>query len=398
MLSLFLAAIAVSTQFEAGSLGKVEHLSPVHLRCSVEGESDQDKRNRQANWYYFQLDGLPQSEIVVDLVNLAGEYNYRPGSHSVTKGSRPVYSYDRQRWEHFTDANVEWDEKEVRLRLKLVPERGRMWIAHVPPYTNQRLRRLLAEMNGKPYLEKQVIGRTVQRRDILLLTVTNPAIPPAGKKVVWLMFRQHAWEAPTSHVCEGLLRFLLSDDPAAAKIRDQVIFKIIPVADPDGVARGGVRFNAHGYDLNRNWDAVDPRRMPEIAAQRSAILGWVDKGGRIDLFIAFHNTESAEYLEGSLPPEAVPTAERLFRLLTLKTSFNPTSPLRRSGVSTTPGKPGRMTVNQGLYRDRGIPALLMEQMVEYNSKLGRLPRVEDRLEFGAGLAQAVWEALTAPQQ
>jgi murein tripeptide amidase MpaA len=393
MLSLFLAAITVSTQFEAGSLGKVERVSPTHLRCHVEGESDQDKRNRQANWYYFQLDGLPRSEIVLDLVDLVGEYNYRYGSHSVTKGTRPVYSYDRRAWTHFSEPEVEWDEKEVRLRLRFVPQQDRMWIAHVPPYTNQDLQRLLSEMAGKPYLEKRAIGRSVHGREILLLTVTNPKTAEAGKKVVWLMFRQHAWEAPTSHVCEGLLRFLLSDAPPAARIRDQVVFKIIPIADPDGVARGGVRFNANGYDLNRNWDAVDPARMPEIAAQRNAVLAWVDGGRRIDLFLAFHNTESAEYLEGSLPPAAGPLAERLFQLLSEKTTFNPTSPLRRARASTSPGKPGRMTVNQGLYHDRKIPAFLMEQMVEHNSKLGRLPAVQDRLEFGAALAQALCAAV-----
>ena len=48
---------------------------------------------------------------------------------------------------------------------------------------------------------------------------------------------------------------------------------------------------------------------------RAAVAEILKEEGRIDLFIAFHNTESAEYLAGSLPPEAVPTAERLFRLL-----------------------------------------------------------------------------------
>jgi hypothetical protein len=61
-----------------------------------------------------------------------------------------------------------------------------------------------------------------------------------------------------------------------------------------------VRFNANGYDLNRNWDAVDPRRMPEIAAQRKAILDWVDSGRRIDFFLTLHNTESEDYIAGPL--------------------------------------------------------------------------------------------------
>ena len=382
----------VSTQFEGGSIGPVEVLSAAHLRCAVAGESDQDKRNRQANWYYFELGNLPGTGIIIDLVNLVGEYNYRYGTHAVTKGTRPVYSYDRRTWTHFSDREVEWDEREVRLRLRFTPRQSRMWIAHVPPYTNQDLRRLLDDIRGSAEIGSA--GKTAGGRDIPLVTVTNPRAPEEKKKVVWLMCRQHAWEAPTSYVCEGALRFLVSGDPLARRIRDEVVFKVFPMADPDGVARGGVRFNAHGYDLNRNWDAVDPARMPEIAAQRKAILDWVDSGRRIDLFLTLHNTESAEYLEGCFSGAGQASAARLFRLLSAKTSFHPTAPLRRSEASTTPGKPGRMTVYQGLYHDRKIPALLMEQMVEYNSKLGRLPAIEDRLQFGPGLVRALWASVT----
>jgi hypothetical protein len=37
--------------------------------------------------------------------------------------------------------------------------------------------------------------------------------------------------------------------------------------------------------------------------------------------------------------------------------------------------------------------MLMEQMVEYNSKLGRCPTAADRTEFGAGLVRAFAAAL-----
>jgi hypothetical protein len=165
------------------------------------------------------------------------------------------------------------------------------------------------------------------------------------------------------------------------------------MADPDGVARGGVRFNAHGYDLNRNWDAVDPKLMPEIAAQRQAILDWVDSGKPVHLFLTLHNTETSEYLEG--PAEHRDLTGRFRQLLVKTTTFNPTRAEPRDAVSsTTPGKPGRMTVNQGLFHDRQIPAMLMEQMVAFNPKLGRRPTIEDRLDFGAGLVRAIWRTVT----
>ena len=49
-LLLPLSGIRVLTNFEGGSVGKVEQVSPTHLRCAVQGQSDQEHRNRQANW------------------------------------------------------------------------------------------------------------------------------------------------------------------------------------------------------------------------------------------------------------------------------------------------------------------------------------------------------------
>lgn len=86
---LFFAGIVVSSNFEGGSAGRVEQVSPTHLRVGVVGQSDQDGRNHQANWYYFRLDRLPRTQVQVDLVDLAGEYNYRGPVYAVTKGTRP---------------------------------------------------------------------------------------------------------------------------------------------------------------------------------------------------------------------------------------------------------------------------------------------------------------------
>jgi murein tripeptide amidase MpaA len=379
--SFSFAAVQVLTNFEAGNIGKIESLSPVHLRLSVHGQADHDARNRQADWYYFELTKLPKEQITVDLVDLAGEYDYRAPAFSVTKGTRPVYSYDGQQWAHFRDDEVEWEPKEPHLTLRFTPRFNHIWIAHVPPFTNR-----MAEPRYKgPDLQRQVVGKTVEGRDIVLLTITNRKIPDANKKVIWLMFRQHAWEAGSSWVELGAVQHLLSDK--GGFLRDEAIFKILPIADPDGVAAGRVRYNKNGYDLNRNWDLDDPKLMPEIAAQKKAIFDWVDSGHRIDLFLSVHNTESGEYLQA--PAEFRALGQRTLDLLTKRTTFNPTVALRETGDAAK----GRMTVAQGLYAARKIPAMLMEQMIEYNSKLKRCPTAQDRMEFGAALVDVLYSAV-----
>jgi hypothetical protein len=385
--------ISVHTNFEGGALGQIVQVSATHFRCGVKGESDQDGRNRQANWYYFRVDGAKDQALTLDLVDLPGEYNYRPNRGAVTGATLPWYSEDNQHWQPIETVEYQPDAPLLRIRLK--PRAHKIWVAHVPPYTSQHLQRLLGEFKKHPDLRQQTVGRTVQGRPILLLTITDESAPVAEKKVIWLMFRQHSWEAGSSWAGEGALRFLLSADPLAVQMRRTTIFKIFPLCDPDGVARGGVRFNAHGFDLNRNWDVVNEVKMPEIAAQRKAILAWVDAGQRVDLFLSLHNTETAEYLEG--PPDVDgryrSLTERLFKLLSDSQTFAPTRQPRAAESSTTPGQPGRMTVIQGLYKDRQLPAFLTELMITKHPKLGRQPTPEDRQRFGADLVRAMWKAL-----
>ena len=153
-----LAAISVLSNFEGGSAGRMEQVSPTHLRIAVVGQADQDHRNRQADWYYFRLDHLPRAPVEIDLVDITGEYNYRGPAYSVTKGTRPVYSYDGKSWRHFRDDQVSWEPKEPHLAVTFTPESDHLWIAHVPPYTNKDLAALLEQFRSSPFLRRDIAG------------------------------------------------------------------------------------------------------------------------------------------------------------------------------------------------------------------------------------------------
>lgn len=384
--------VRIETNFEGGNLGRVEQTGPSHFRVGSKGDKDQDGRNRQANWYSFRVEAArPGEMLTIDVVDLPGEYNYRPNRGAITKDTPPVISENQVAWRHVDD--VEYDANEPRLRLKLVPRMPVFWIAHVPPYTNRHLVALESECRKHPAFSSEVIGRTLGNRDMPLWTIADTA-SGGPKQTIWLMFRQHSWETGSSWVGEGAVRTLLGID--GADLRRNTIWKIFPMCDPDGVARGGVRFNSLGFDLNRNWDVEDPARMPEITAQRNAIRKWLEQGQRVDLFFSLHNTETPEYLEGPPNPDAKTRtlAERFFEALR-GTSFHPSRPLFYADTSTTPGMKGRMTVTQGLARGFTIPGFLMEQRISFNEKLKRLPLPEDRLRFGGELVRAMWQVVHA---
>ena len=383
---LLLLAAAIASDFPGGVTGPVDWPTSQHVRVGVQGQSDQDDRNRQASWYYFRIDdATPDKEIAVTLTDLLGEYNYRAGTHAVTEKTRPVISYDNKTWTHVDQ--VQWDEEATELTFRFAPKQSPVWIAHTPPYTNEHLATLAQDFQDHPHFDRASAGNTVQGREIPLWTIADPA-GPQDRPVVWLMFRQHAWESGTSWAADGALRFLLGNSAEAKDLRRNVTWKLFPLADPDGAYHGGVRFNRNGYDLNRNWDALDPATMPENYAQHQAVKLWLASGKPINIFLTVHNTESSEYLEG--PAEHRALVNRFRDNLTRLSSFDETrAEPQDARPSTTPGMKGRMSVNQGLHADFRIPSMLMETRVQAHPGLGgRSRNIPDWLTYGEGLVRA----------
>lgn len=398
LLALFLASCsggaALRTDFEGGCLDRIEKLSETTFRARVPGQADRDGRNRQVSWYFFRVDGARGREVAVTLHDLSGEYDYRPGAVAIRPETIPVFSHDGENWTHFD--SIEYDREKLTLTLRIAPRGESAWVAHVEPYTPSRLATLLGEIRGHPHARLESAGTTGGGREIPLVTVTNPEVPDPGKKVLWFMSRQHAWETGTSFAAEGLLRHALSDDPEARRLRDRAIIKVFPMLDPDGCASGAVRFNANGFDVNRNWDTCDLTReehrrlMPEIWHAKRAMNGWIDSGRPIHFFIALHNEETGEWIGAA--EEHRDLAERFFRRLRDETSFDSHRPGPVIAKGPPPA-PGRMAVYDYLRIEKRVPAFLMELRITRCGKLGRPPASKDRLDFGRELLLAAARAV-----
>ncbi len=362
------AELKVSANFTNGSLGQVSSVSALHLRVGVKGQSDQDGRNRQASWYSFEVSGVPKgAEVIVDLVDLPGEYNYQANRGAITKDTRPYWREGKKGlWQQ---ALGDYDETEPKWRLRIRPKKSTFYVAHIPPYTEKSLMPLRKEL--KPSIE--VWGKSIGGKPIEVWTFDLSG-GKVDAPVVWMMFRQHAWESGTSWVGDGFMR----------NLPPGMVWKILPWNDPDGVDSGGVRFNQKGFDLNRNWDAPnDVSNRPEILAQKTAIETWLKEGKKIDLFLTLHNTETGEYLEG--PPDSK-LGKELYAVLKERTGFDPDreyfSRMKVDGL-------GRANVIQWLWGTHKVQAMLMELRVAQSKKLGERPSTGSWSEFGAALAKQV---------
>jgi cytosolic carboxypeptidase protein 2/3 len=101
-----------------------------------------------------------------------------------------------------------------------------------------------------------VLCKTLAGEDCEVLTVTSKSNIDnfAKRKAVVLTARVHPGETVGSWMMRGLLFFLTDpDNEEAQKLRDNFIFKIVPMLNPDGVVNGNYRCSLAGCDLNRRW-------------------------------------------------------------------------------------------------------------------------------------------------
>jgi cytosolic carboxypeptidase protein 5 len=133
---------------------------------------------------------------------------------------------------------------------------------------------------------KEVLTTSIDGRSVEIVTLSNknnfcdtkeamlPDLFPfstgrceASKKpVIFITARVHPGETPSSFVMEGILNLVFSNDLRAAALRNNFVFKIVPVLNPDGVFRGNFRVDQNGVNLNRCYIDPDKHTHPSIYA------------------------------------------------------------------------------------------------------------------------------------
>ena len=84
--------------------------------------------------------------------------------------------------------------------------------------------------------------------------------------------RVHPGETMASYIIEYIIDFLLSNNPAAKSLRENFVFKIVPMLNIDGVVAGNYRCNLYGSDLNRQWIDPSKKNHPTIYFTKSVLV------------------------------------------------------------------------------------------------------------------------------
>lgn len=85
-----------------------------------------------------------------------------------------------------------------------------------------------------------------------------------AKKGVFISARVHPGESNSSWMMKGIIEFLVSSAPEARALRENFVFKLLPMINVDGVINGNYRCSLSGQDLNRRYKNPSKQVHPVI--------------------------------------------------------------------------------------------------------------------------------------
>jgi hypothetical protein len=349
------------------------------VRINLLYDHERASPNRAAGHIHFRIHARPGSKLTLEFNNLDNVWNGQPGSVAGELKSVAV-SEDGRAW-----TTVPTDSVPVnRVQLRLEMRGPTLYVARIEPYRVSDLERLLASVRTHPLVDISSIGHTVAGRDLEMLRIGNPAAPYR----VFVRARAHPWESGSNWVAHGLIQRLLRDDDDAKRFLKMYSLYVLPMANKDGVARGGTRFNLHGKDLNRNWDRpADPQLAPENAALERWLESTIAAGRPPHLAMELHNDGSGR-LHISRPP--VPQLDRhlgrmaileeLLRKHTWFTEGSTAAAFRNSG-----------TLGDGWLARYGIDAVVHEFNCNWIEGLKEYSSSRNWISYGENLATVFHE-------
>jgi len=335
--------IQITSTFDSGN---IEVLSVTGAAAALRIRRDRDSEFFQ--WFHFRVSGGKGRALELRLGGL-GAAAYPMG----WPGYRACVSEDRQVW---TRAETAWDEKSDggTLTIRYTPESDLCWFAYFAPYSLERHDDLVAAAAGCEGVDYRCLGHSLDGRPIDCLEMGD------GPVQVWLYARQHPGESMAEWWMEGALEALTdAADPVGRALRRQCRLHVVPNANPDGSARGHLRTNALGVNLNREWADPSPERSPEVLAIRNAM-----DASSVDFAMDIHGDEaiSAVFLAGfegipSLQPEQLAGYRRYRAILDRRT---PDFQTRRGYPVASPGKGNLAMATSQLAERFGCVAMTLE--------------------------------------
>lgn len=272
-------SVQIDAAFDSGNIEVLE-IDGANARLAIA----KDHNSKFFQWFHFRVTGAAGQELELKITGL---------NESAYPGGWPGYdacvSEDREYWSR---ARSDFDKSEAGgiFTIRHMPASDICYFAYFAPYSMERHNDLIAKAAASEGVECVRLTRTLDGRPLDALEMGEGALK------VWLYGRQHPGETQAEWWMEGALECLTDPtDPVGRGLRKHTRLHVAPNCNPDGSARGHLRTNAVGTNLNREWAEPSAEKSPEVLAIRNRM----DETG-VDFAIDVHGDESipANFIAG----------------------------------------------------------------------------------------------------
>ena len=270
----------IDAQFDGGNIDVIAATDPADVRLAIRDDAGGEHRQ----WFSFRVSGTPDQPLTGNQLRMRIENASACSYPGGWRDYQVVYSTDQVHWRRVADTT--YDDK--TLIFGQIAEAEVIWFAYFAPYPLERHARLLARCQQSDGVRLTRLGTTLDGRPLDMVQVGEPG---DGRRALWVIARQHPGETMAEWWMEGFLERLLDpNDGQATAIRAGAVLYIVPNMNPDGSARGHLRTNACGANLNREWATPFAQRSPEVLCVRDHM----DRTG-VDFCLDVHGDEALPY-------------------------------------------------------------------------------------------------------
>ncbi|MBN1809270.1 MAG: hypothetical protein JW909_09405 [Planctomycetes bacterium] len=118
------------------------------------------------------------------------------------------------------------------------------------------------EVRSHPLCDIRMLGKSVQGRDIPLVTLTDPAVPDDDKQHALILAGMHGTEESGRSIALELISFLASGREEAAETLRRQVVAVVPCSNPDGAVLATYR-NAEDVDIAHTFTFDTAAGTPE---------------------------------------------------------------------------------------------------------------------------------------
>ena len=313
----------IDLNFENANLGPYKIIAPDTISVGPISK-------HQHTWYSFRIKGVKHRKITlvfewINSVKVTSNYGGEGNNAAMV-------TYDGKGFEIVKDVQFALKDPAndsgnfIQTIVHTFREEEAL-VSYCAPWSNTRMESLAAKWKSDPRVEISNIGKSkFKQLPLTCFKVTDRAIPDKDKKKFFLIAREDSYEAGSSWAVEGLLNFILSNDPVAKEMLKKMVFVVFPIFSVDGVALGTTNFpldpeNKKFVYVTAQWDQQDP--VHEVQLMQAFWRKMKQEGFHPDVSFKFHSTcyWECHFRPEDCAPENLATERELLSVLRTKLSW-----------------------------------------------------------------------------